>query len=228
MINKILQIVLLSMLATQISLVFAADCATKEYIMTNWTGQCVNGKAQGQGSGRANYSADNYSIDVVGKFQALKNGAYKTGLYFEDWGAGQSKKIKVYIIDESASASRGVNQTFYSYLCIEGCKPHITKNSFWASNGEFTNNKLDTPENRVPLEKLVTLMHAQIQKQGIDSMDPQTFKSYLFAEDVKAEVAEKQRLLDMADDPPVAGIILSLGGEGDSPVKAKKKSKKKN
>lgn len=224
MINIIIQIVLLSMLASS---VFAADCTTKEYIMTNWTGECVNGKVHGQGSGKANYSADNYSINVVGKFQALKNGAYKTGLYFEDWGAGQSKKIKVYIIDESASASRGVNQTFYSYICIEGCKPHISKNSIWASNGEFTNNKLDTPENRVPLEKLVTLMYAQIQKQGIDSMDPITFKSYLFAEDVKAEVAGKQRLLDMADDPPVKGIRLALGEASISESKPKKKSKKK-
>ena len=75
--NNIFKIVLVSIFATQISFVFAADCATKEYIMTNWTGQCVNGKTQGQGSGRANYNAENYSIDVVGKFQVYKNGAYK-------------------------------------------------------------------------------------------------------------------------------------------------------
>ena len=197
-----------------------ADCTTKEFTMSNWTGQCIDGKVHGQGRGKA-YN----TIDTVAKYQVHKFGTYKTGLYFEDYGAGSTKKIKVYKIDESANESVGVNQTYYSYVCVEGCTPHVTNSSFWASNGE---SKLDTPESRVSLEKLVSLMHEQIQKQGIDSMDPTTFKSFLFAEQTKAVVAEKQKKLDMADDPPVAGIRLSLGGESKSSVKPKKKSKKSN
>ncbi|PJD90420.1 MAG: hypothetical protein CTY12_09120 [Methylotenera sp.] len=223
MTNIIFKFALLSILATQISFVFAADCATKEYIMTNWTGQCVNGKAQGQGSGKANYSAENYSIDVVGKFQVYKNGAYKTGLYFEDWGAGQSKKIKVYRIDESASASSDIGKEILSCICIEGCKPHITLNSIWSSYGN-RNEVLDKSETKFTTEQLISLVYANLQNKGIDSMDPVTFKSFLFAEQTKAVVAEKQKLLDMADEPPVKGVRLSLGGD----AKPAKKSKKKN
>ena len=97
--------------------------------MTNWSGEYINGKVSGEGSGRAFYSIQNYSIDVVGKFKVLKNGAYKTGFYSEDWGSGSTKNIKVYKIDESASASSDINKEILSCICVEGCKPHITKKS---------------------------------------------------------------------------------------------------
>ena len=219
---------MLIILAAKITPALASDCTTKEYIMNNWSGQCINGKVNGEGSGRAVYSADNYSIDVVGKFKVHKNGAYKTGFYFEDWGNGQSKKIKVYKINESASDPYEFNKEILSSICIEGCKPYITKDSIWASNGN-RNEVLDkSAESRVPLEQLINIVYSNLQKQSIDSMDPATFKSFLFADQTKAVVAEKQKLLDMADDPPVVGIRLSLSGEGGSTVKTKKKSKKKN
>lgn len=217
------KIILLCLVFLYASNSFAADCATREYIMTNWTGECVNGKAQGYGSGRANYTAENYSINIVGKFQALKNGAYKTGFYFEDWGSGESKKIKVYKIDESASTPSDINKEILSCICVEECKPHITKNSIWASNGN-RNEVLDKSESKFTTEQLISLVYANLQSKGIDSMDPVTFKSFLFAEQAKAVVAEKQKLHEMADDPPVAGIKLSLGGDS----KSTKKSKKKN
>lgn len=42
------------------------------------------------------------------------------------------------------------------------------------------------------------------------------------------EVTQQKQVEDMREDPPVAGIKLSIGGSGDSPSKPKKKPKKKN
>ena len=50
----------------------------------------------------------------------------------------------------------------------------------------------------------------------------------VFARIQELESAEKNQAVLMREDPPVAGIRLSLGGESKSSVKPKKKSKKKN
>ena len=98
--------------------------------------------------------------------------------------------------------------------------PYINKNSTWIVN------RFDAPDIRIPLDTLVDDLYKEIQKQGIASMDPATFKSYLFAEESKIKAAELKKL-EMIEDPPVLGVRLSLGDVSSDEAKPKKKSKKK-
>ena len=204
----------------------AADCSTRGYVMTEWTGDCLNGKIQGVGSGKANYYAQNYSLGVFGKFKIINNSSYKTGFYLEDWEPGQSKKIKVYRTHDSRTVPDDVSEEVLSAICVEGCKSYITKNSVWASNGN-RNQVLDTTESNLTLDRLLSHVYANMQKLGIVSVDPATFKTYLLSGEVKSALAEKQRMLDIADDPPVVGVRLSLSDASGNSNKPKKKSKKK-
>lgn len=192
---------------------FAADCAISasgDYIMKNWTGQCKNGMVHGEGAG-TNYT----KAYTIGKYEVYEYGTDKTGFIFEDWG--WEKTIEVYKIDKFTKDPYGRNQRVYDYKCVEGCTPYITKKSIWIAEGSP-----NTAGNRVPLEILLSAQYEQIQKRGIDSMDPSTFKSYLLAEENKIAVAEIKKI-DMIEDPLVAGVTLSLG----SANKPNKKSKKK-
>ena len=196
----------------------ATDCmiAGKDYLMLNWTGQCVNGLVNGQGGGVSSMNSNTPNEYEAGMFEAQKNVSRKTGLYYSaSKGNASFKLIEVWKIDKSTQEMFKVNPRLYQYRCVEGCMPYINKNSTWIVN------RFDAPDIRIPLDTLVDDLYKEIQKQGIASMDPVTFKSYLFAEESNVKAAELKKL-EMIEDPPVAGIRLSLGGD----AKPKKKSKK--
>jgi hypothetical protein len=198
---------------------FAADCLLREkyeYQMFGWTGACVNGVVRGEGTGKTTYTT------VIGKYEVYPWGTEQTGFFYEYSPGFGTKKIEAYKNDDVTTGSNYGKTLIYRFECVEGCTPYISKNSLWVNTGSSTYK-----DHKVPLETLLNVQYAELRKMGVDTMTPEVFKNYLLAEERQIASAE-QRKLDMVEDPPVAGIKLSLGGEGDLPVKAKKKSKKKN
>jgi len=142
--------------------------------------------------------------------------------FYEYSPAFGSKKIEAYKNDDVSTGSNYGKTLIYRFECVEGCTPYISKNSLWVNTGSSSSSST-----KVPLETLLNVQYGELRKMGVSTMTPEVFKSYLLAEERQIASAE-QRKLDMVEDPPVAGIKLSLSGKDNSTVKTKKKSKKKN
>lgn len=209
------KIVLLCLAFLYATSAFAADCLLREkyeFQMFGWTGSCVGGVVRGEGTGKTTYAT------VIGKYEVYPWGTEQTGFFYEYSPGSGTKKIEAYQ-NHDGSTGRSYEKTLiYRFECVEGCTPYISKNSLWVNTGSSTYK-----DYKVPLETLLNSQYTELRKMGVSTMTPEVFKSYLLAEERQVASAEQQKL-DMVEDPPVAGITLSLGGE----AKPKKKSKKKS
>ena len=211
--------VLLYLVLLCVSNAFAADCLLREkyeYQMFGWTGSCVGGVVRGEGIGKTSYTT------VIGKYEGYQWGTEQTGFFYEYSPAFGRKRIEAYKNDDVSTGSNYGKTLIYRFECVEGCTPYISKNSLWVNTGLSSSTGT-----KVPLETLLNVQYGELRKMGVSTMTPEVFKSYLLAEERQIASAE-QRKLDMVEDPPVAGIKLSLSGKDNSTVKTKKKSKKKN
>jgi hypothetical protein len=208
--------------------VYAGDCALEKegkytnYSVKSWTGDCTSEIVSGDGKGvfinniikNANlgdgeeifvgrFSNNNSFINgVVGPaYQVTKSGNnYSHALYFNSKpGLGLSV------------ADNDENGKPFVYLCFQ--KSNVLSRS--ATCSQIGSN------NQISFDEAVNRLYQFSNKKNIQSMDKETFLSLVIEADYKKDLAKREL---MKDDPPVAGITLSLGDD----AKPSKKSKKKN
>lgn len=209
---------------------FAADCAFDKngsHVVKSWTGSCEAGIVSGDGKGV--YSGkfgrkEKYEQLFVGKFVG-ENGNAEFGTQGPSYTLQEGKfssKYNHYLYFSSNPSLNSLHDmddnnlpfTFVAY-----------SDSSKLSRTTRFNQMFTQADKTLSFDEVIEKLYKRSSSKNIPSMDKEKFLSLLLEEEYKKEQLAKEV---MRDDPPVAGIRLSLGGGGDSSVKTKKKSKKKN
>ena len=187
-----------------------------------WKGACKNGFVNGVGQAIYEFTSENKTIleKLICKFNEgdIEGLCYRTSLndfFSTEWVAGYivyfEKKGGIKVIGPINYYKPKKNDRDFSVLP-------------WYDNNTPVNNTAS----EITYKQAISLVQKFMNNKSSSSMDVETLKAYLEGKisfDTSQTVAQSSNSnFSALDDPPVAGIKLSLGGE----AKPKKKSKKKN
>lgn len=211
--------------------VFAGDCNMQspgrytQYTVKSWTGSCANGVISGDGKGvfvnniiRNANLGDGEEI-IVGKFtgglDSQSNGTIGSG-YVVTKSINQYAHV-LYFSSKPAiggiSSDNDENGKPIAYTCFQSSNI-LSRNSMCSQQLSKGGD--------ISFDEVVNKLYQYASQRNIKGMDKETFLSLVIEADYKKDIARREI---MKDDPPVAGITLSLGGDDAKPAK---KSKKKN
>lgn len=186
-----------------------------------WKGACKNGFVDGVGQAIYEFTSENKTIleKLICKFNEgeIEGLCFRTSLndFFEtDWVVG-------YIVYFEKDGPVGIGPINYF-------KPKKNDRNFSILPWYDFKTPVNNTSSEITYKQAISLVQKFMNNKSSSSMDVETLKAYLEGkisfDNLQTVAQSSNSNFSALDDPPVAGIKLSLGGE----AKPKKKSKKKN